>query len=100
MATIVKMCDMSKSIAVMVFKMLNNGKVYLKDNVPVYGTIIVTDIEPNDLVYPEGWYYAKGAFRNKHTNTNGIYSEVIMQKSNGEFWMDIAHYCTLQQFVS
>lgn len=94
MATTVKMCDMSPQIAATVFGILNDGKVFLKDNVPGYGMIIVTDIEPKDLVYPEGWYYAKGAFRNKHTSTTGYYGEVIMKKSNGDFWMDFAHYCT------
>jgi hypothetical protein len=95
MAEIVKMCDMSKDIASMVFKLLNGSKVHLKDTNSCVGTIIVTDVEPKHLVYPEGWYYAKGYFRNKHTSTTGFYEEVLMTKSNGKNWSETAHYCTL-----
>lgn len=93
MATTVKMCDMSKYIAATVFEMLNYGNVHLKD-IKFIGTIIVTDIEPKKLVYPEGWYYAKGSLRNKHTSTTGMYEEIPMVKSNGDSWEEIAHYCT------
>ena len=54
---------------------------------------IFTDTEPMDLVYPEGWYYAKGTFRNKHTSSNGMYSEVMMFHKDGRRWD--ATYCTL-----
>ena len=94
MATTVKMCDMSKSIAIQVFKMLNGNKVQLKETHTPLGVIIVTDIEPMHLIYPEGWYYAKGTFRNKHNSTTGIYEEVHMEKSNGKSWKEIATYCT------
>lgn len=93
MAKTIKMCDMSKEIAAKVFQCLNGDNVQLKKtNV---GTIIVTDVEPMDLVYPEGWYYAKGNFRNKGTSTTGVYEEIYMEKSNGVAWEDIAKYCTL-----
>ena len=95
MATTVKMCDMSKQIAIRVFQMLNGHNVQLKEHGP-FGTVIVTDIEPENLVYPEGWYYAKGSFRNKHTSTTGIYEEVTMLRSNGSLWGDSANYCTLE----
>lgn len=90
MAKTIKMCDLSEDIVANVFMMLNPGKVkYDKDE-----SIIITDVEPEDLVYPEGWYYAKGTFRNKHTSTNGFYAEIEMIKSNGESWKDYAKYCT------
>lgn len=95
MATTVKMCNMSKGIATKVFKMLNGSNVHLRETQGYFGTIIVTDIEPKNLVYPEGWYYAKGSLRNKHTSTTGIYEEVRMEKSNGDGWEDSATYCTL-----
>ena len=95
MAKTVKMCDMNKAIATQVFKMLNGDKVRLKETFSYFGTIIVTDIEPKDLVYPEGWYFAKGWFRNKHTSSTGRYDEVLMMKSNGACWGDIVNYCTL-----
>lgn len=92
MAT-VKMCDMSKYIACNVFKMLNGSNVQLK-KINGYSISIVTDIEPKNLVYPEGWYYGKGYLRNKHTSTTGIYEEVPMETINGDNWGDIARYCT------
>lgn len=93
----VKMCDMSKRIAASVFQKLNANKVTLKENpFSCYDDlIIVTDVEPSDLVYPEGWYYAKGNFRNKHTSTTGAYEEVRMVDSTGESWAGKATYCTL-----
>ena len=94
MADTVKMCNMNKRIAAVVFKMLNQGKVRLEGH-PFYEVAIITDIEPKNLVYPEGWYYAKGKLRNKHTSTTGLYEEIPMLRSNGSLWRDIATYCTL-----
>lgn len=95
MATkVVKMCDLSVGVAIQVFIMLNPGKIMVKRN-GVFDTIIITDVEPKNLVYPEGWYYAKGCFRNKHTSTTGMYGEAPMLKSNGKCWGDSAKYCTL-----
>lgn len=96
MANIVKSCDFPKYVAVQVFKMLNHGLVELVETHSYVGTVIVTDIAPKDLIYPEGWYYAKGSFRNKHTSTTGKYDEVLMRRTNGRFWGDIANYCTLE----
>lgn len=93
MAKTIKMCDMSAEIAAKVFQWLNGDNVQLKKtNV---GMIIVTDVEPMNLVYPEGWYYAKGNFRNKGTSTTGAYGEIYMENSEGVYWDDIAKYCTL-----
>ena len=93
MSKSVKMCDMSAMIAAKVFKMLNGDSVHLKES---FGRVkIVTDVEPKDLVYPEGWYYAKGTFRNKHMSSTGFYDEVRMEKSSGQSWDEIANYCTL-----
>ena len=93
MATVVKMCDMDLHIATKVFEALNPGKVKIV-NTP-FTTFILTDIEPKDLVYPEGWYYAKGYFRNKHMSTTGLYSEVSMRTEGGASWSEKARYCTL-----
>lgn len=88
---VVKMCDMPVRIAIKVFEYLNLGKVRvscISDNL-----VIVTNTEPKDLSYPEGWYYANGTFRNKHTSTTGNYSEVEMTMENGERWRNKAVYC-------
>ena len=93
MAEVVKSCNYRGNVAAKVFEMINPGVRYQKDE---YGNfVIVTDIQPSNLVYPEGWYYAKGTFRNKHQSTTGLYDEILMMTSDGEFWKDKANYCTL-----
>ncbi len=97
MAKNVKMCDMPLCIAGKVFAMLNRDKVvFLHKETPTGHHIILTDVEPKDLIYPEGWYYAKGTFRNKHQSTTGMYEEAYMFKMDGaDMWKDTAKYCTL-----
>ena len=95
MGKIVKMCDMDSSIAVKVFEMLNPGQIKVKLNIYGEPIGIVTDTEPRILVYPEGWYYAKGSFRNKHMSSTGWYCEIRMEMGNGTPWYEIAKYCTL-----
>ena len=91
---VVKTCDLSGEVAGKLFEMLNYGEVqYHREGTWKY---IVTDVEPSKLCYPEGWYYGKGCLRNKHTSTNGVYSEIDMMTSDGRMWEDIATYCTLQ----
>ena len=95
MAETVKMCDMTLSIAANVFEMLNRGRVrmMLDDNCKEY---IVTDVEPKDLIYPEGWYYAKGCFRNTNlSSTEDNHCEVEMRTSDSKGWYERAKYCTL-----
>lgn len=88
MATVM-MCDLDGVIAATVFEMLNEGKVYLlyrgKDSKPV----LVTDIDPEELTYPEAWYYSKGFFTNKNNTINGLYDQIEMQTRKRAFWGDI-----------
>lgn len=96
MANTIKTCDLSGHIAAQLFVMLNDGKVEFcpsRDSYPYRA--LVSDIKPTELTYPEGWYYAKGAFRNKHQSTTGLYEEVSMVKSNGEPWVKYCSECTL-----
>ncbi len=95
MAKTVKMADMPTHIALMVFQELNGDKIECDDIYDFYDQVIYTDVEPRDLIYPEGWYYAKGCFRNKHMTSSGIYSEVPMRTSDGRDWRNLAIYCTL-----
>ena len=81
---VIKTCDLSGHAAAKLFVSINHGRVKLVQHED-YETL-VTDIDPRCLDYPEGWYYAKGNFRNKHNSTTGAYSEITMQKSNGEYW--------------
>ena len=93
-AKVVKMCDMPLYIAVKVFEALNSGKVRV-EGAHILDMTIVTDTEPMKLVYPEGWYYAKGCFSNKHQSTTGRYHEVHMLMPDGTWWNERANYCTL-----
>lgn len=91
MAKTVKMADMSGEIAARVFAMLNPGVVNVVEG--GYGVEIETDTEPKDLIYPEGWYYSKGCFTNKHYSTTGVYSTVVMLNTKRFVW-DVP-YCTV-----
>ena len=92
MAEVVKSCDLAGDIAARLFEMLNHNEVQytLKGGMKV----LVTNTEPSELIYPEGWYYAKGALRNKHNSTTGFYDEVYMVNSSGDMWGNIAKYST------
>ena len=95
MARSIKSCDFPVAIAVRVFKMLNNNyvEILLDEQLKL---AIITDVEPKELIYPEGWYFAKGYFRNKHTSSTGIYDEIPMMKKDGTLWGDLVKYCTLE----
>lgn len=92
MAEVVKTRDLNGELAGMLFELLNYGVV--KYSRTGCYKLITTDTEPSKLRYPEGWYYGKGCFRNKHESTTGIYDEVPMVTSSGDYWGDIAKYCT------
>ena len=97
MAKTVKMCDMPIHIAAKVLELLNPGKVKYVNEAEIELPMLITDVEPNQLDYPEGWYYAKGTFRNKHTSTTGIYQSIDMVMSNGQYWEELAKYSTLER---
>lgn len=87
MPNTIKAADLDGGTAARLFADMNLGLVgYLTihGNYP-YG-ILITDVDPANLAYPEGWYFAKGSFRNKHNSSSGIYAEVPMQKSDGSPW--------------
>ncbi len=86
---IVKTCDLSGEVAARLFSMLNLGIVRFDRN------LLFTDVEPKDLNYPEGWYYAKGCFRNKYNSSTGAYSEITMLTYKQEMWGELAKYSTL-----
>ena len=92
---VIKMCDLPIEIAEKVFEAINYGMVKVFED--EFGDhMLITDCEPKDLIYPEGWYYAKGNFRNKHTSSTGLYQETIMLNSDFEEWHNKAKYCTLR----
>lgn len=88
----VRTADLAASLAANLFAALNPMEVefmryhpFNQDAFPATG-VIITDADPESLYYPEGWYFAKGNFRNKYNTTSGVYEEVPMLKSDGTPW--------------
>ena len=93
MANVVKMCDMTGRVAAEVLRMLNPDKVTLKVAEDIDKVVsIVSSVEPKELTYPEGWYYAKCHLTNKHNSTTGAYFTILMVDTTGEIWDK--PYCT------
>ena len=95
----IKCCDLDGDTAAKLFELLNPREVELQRRGFVGGVDeirgIITDVAPDQLLYPEGWYYAKGCLRNKHTSTTGLYYEIPMLTSRHQSWRELASYCTL-----
>ena len=87
-----KMCNLPIGVATKVFEMINLG--YVKIEMP--GFLIVTDKEPDTLMYPEGWYYSFGVFRNedRRVGFEKTHQEAEMKTSKGEDWGNLAFYST------
>ena len=87
----VKMADLSARVAARILVAYNHEVVtYVRINPfslsdPGCGAI-VSFVEPAELIYPEGWYFAKGHFRNKGNSTSGRYEEIPMYQPGGEPW--------------
>lgn len=87
MIKLIQMCDLPIDVAAKLFYYLNDTKIRLI----CYGediSHIITDVHPEELVYPEGWYYNKGSFmkQNLHVKLNSIRIEIPMLKSDGTLW--------------
>lgn len=91
----VRTAELPMEVAAKLLQMLNPEDIQVKPETS-FGLELVSKKEPIDLLYPEGWYYAKGCFRNKHNTTNGIYEEAVMLKPNGDPWREDATYSTKQ----
>lgn len=81
----IKCCDLSANLAAQLFALLNPREVALQWSGFVGGVDeireIVVDASPDGLVYPEGWYFTKGHFTNKHNSSTGQYSAIPMRVS-------------------
>ena len=82
----IKCCDLSANLAAQLFALLNPREVALQWSGFVGGVDeireIVVDAGPDGLVYPEGWYFAKGRFTNKHNSSTGQYSAIPMKRGS------------------
>ena len=81
----IKCCDLDGDTAARLFALLNPREVALQRSGFVGGVDeireIVVDASTDSLVYPEGWYFAKGRFTNKHNSSTGQYSAIPMRVS-------------------
>lgn len=91
MAHTVKPADFSIRLAAKILAALNPETVIYTRLDPfdachgANGTL-VSYVDPNELIYPEGWYFAKGEFRNKHNSTTGIYDSMPIHQPRGLLW--------------
>ena len=46
----------------------------------------MTDENPQNLVYPEGWEYCNGYFTNKHQSETGVYEKFLVMRSDNTLW--------------
>lgn len=87
MARKIKSNNLSGRIAAELFAMMNKEYVTFK-NPGIISPYLVVTINPNDdkLIYPHGWYFGDGCFRNKHQSTSGIYEEITMVDKDLNIW--------------
>ena len=84
MAQTIKSQNMPAKFAALLFASMNEQFVELVKR-PDGKVELRTQLKPTDkrLVYPYGWYFAKGNFRNKHQSDSGLYEEVRMKCWDG-----------------
>ncbi|MBR3248798.1 hypothetical protein IKF89_02085 [Candidatus Saccharibacteria bacterium] len=86
-----KTADFSIRLAAKILAAINPGEVIYTKLDP-FGMcsdpngVLVSYVEPSELTYPEGWYFAKGTFRNKHNTTKGLYESMPIHKPGGLLW--------------
>lgn len=78
-------CNLPASAAIVALACLNPSKV-LKSDFSQYPATVTTKEHPSRMLFPQGWYFAKGAVRNKHNSTTGLYDEVTALDENGSMW--------------
>ena len=83
---VIRTADLSANLAAHLFESMNVGVEFLFDSPFGFGRAIFTDTDPEELLYPEGWYYANGTFRNKHNSSTGLYEEIPIAKRDGTLW--------------
>ena len=84
MARTIKSCNFNGKIAATIFCMLNPGQIHFLEKGE--NLTLITNVEPSKLIYPEGWYYEDGWFRNRKTTDNECWYDIFMVDSRGNFW--------------
>ena len=88
MEIIKKACISEKKVALEEFERLNKETVKLVKTNTYFGTIILTNSNPDTLIYPEGWYNEHGTFRSKLD----CHEESEMVTYNGTCWRELSNY--------
>lgn len=80
--------DLSGDIVAKLFAALNPGKVHFDEG----EFKLITDSEPSELTYPEGWYYSWGAI---HSNSDNSSNTMELYRSDGS--QHDEHYNTISK---
>ena len=88
MVKLIRTADLSARTAAQLMTSINPGIEYVPNNPFCHDNVgaIITETHPRDLIYPEGWYFSKGNFRNKHNTSSGVYEEIPMIRRDGSQW--------------
>ena len=86
----VKSCDLDGYVAARLLELLNPGKVAVTCD-PYNGFRVIANCAPEDLIYPEGWYFNdKNGFTNKHNSSTGQYDTIRVYDPEGYAWTEAA----------
>lgn len=86
----VKSCDLDGYVAARLLELLNPGKVAVTRD-PYNGFRVIANCAPEDLIYPEGWYFNdKNGLTNKHNSSAGQYDTIGVYDPEGYAWTEAA----------
>ena len=86
----VKSCDLDGYVAARLLELLNPGKVAVTRD-PYNGFRVIANCAPEDLIYPEGWYFNdKNGLTNKHNSSTGQYDTIGVYDPEGYAWTETA----------
>ena len=84
----VKSCDLDGYVAARLLELLNPGKVAVTRD-PYNGFRVIANCAPEDLIYPEGWYFNdKNGLTNKHNSSTGQYDTIGVYDPDGYRWTE------------
>lgn len=86
----VKSCDLDGYVAARLLELLNPGKVAVTRD-PYNCFRVIANCAPEDLIYPEGWYFNdKNGLTNKHNSSTGQYDTIGVYDPEGYAWTEVA----------
>lgn len=100
---VVKTCDLPKSAAIAAFVALNEDEGKELEVKAVARSYVIQSVQdPAEMLFPGGWYFAKGSLRNKHHSTTGAYAEIEVVDATGRSWIthavEAARQCKGEDF--